>query len=198
VKENSVSDAVPPEPRPGPAVDDQLIVRPARLRIFIIALLMLLTVTLAAISTFGVPPTLRLSLSHLLGILILSPIAAGAAICLLGVFSPYPCFRISHEGIQRYSMFGIFGTSQLPWSEVNAIVVTQIPSQRLLEITTRRQTWCSSWRLLRCLYGDRGVPFIFTSNFAISWSLDRLLEQLEERFGQELDEYEVRLIAIEE
>ncbi len=174
---------------------DDLRVFPARVRRALVCIGMLIVVVLAFLRTFGFPPTFRVSLDHIIGVILLPPLGAAVVLGLLGLLSPFPMFSISHDGVRTYSLFGWFGTELIPWCHVRRITTYQSDRQQFLKIYSDHQLRPGQWRLIRpLLRHESELLRVYVSSGSMSGSMDVLLEQIEKRFADEIDANGVALI----
>jgi hypothetical protein len=174
---------------------EELVVYPARLRLLLALAGLLVADVVAFLGAFGFPPSFQLSLTHVMGLCILLTLTAVVVVCLLGLFSPLPLFSISHEGVRTYSLFGLFGTDLIPWPHVRRFVTYQSRGQQYLNIYTDNQVPADRWRLThRLLRRETEFMRVYVSSGVMSGSMDVLLEQIDRRFGREIDENGVALI----
>jgi hypothetical protein len=150
---------------------------------------------LVFIATYGLPPSFRFTLYDVVTAGVLIPLSAFTGISLLGLFSPQPICTISHDGVQTYSLFGLFGTRLFPWSHIKAIVTYFVRGERWLKIYSDNSQPRGRRSLLQRLNGpDAAIIRVSVSGRMMAGSLDDLLDQISERFGAEIDAASVRLI----
>lgn len=174
---------------------DELVVYPARLRVALVMLGLFLADAFAFLGAFGFPPSFQLSVSHVIGLCILPLLTVGLVISLIGVFSPLPLFSISHDGVRTYSLFSLFGTELIPWPHLRRFVTYHARGEQHLKIYSDSQVPPGRSRLLRRLltYPDELLRVDISSSI-ISGSIVVLLEQIDQRFGREIDENGVALV----
>jgi hypothetical protein len=174
---------------------EELVVYPARLRLSLVLGGLLVADVVAFLGAFGFPPSFQLSITHMISLCVLLPLTVVVVVCLLGVFSPLPLFSISHEGVRTYSLFGLFGTDLIPWPHVRRFVTYQSRGHLYLKIYSDNQMPADRWSLThRLLRRETEVMRVYVSSGVISGSMDVLLEQIDQRFGREIDENGVALI----
>lgn len=173
---------------------DELVVRVSKRKILLTDLMLTLAWAVVFQQIFGFPPTFQPSPARVVAYVILFPLGILVILSLIGLFSPFPAYTVSHEGIQRFPLFGWFGNPVIPWSEVRTIVIYTSRGVKYLVITaadSRSIGW--SRALPQHLRSRVATPVvrITVSSSILAGSIDELYAQIRQRYRSEIAEYRI-------
>jgi hypothetical protein len=174
---------------------DALVVRRSTWVLVLLVVSSLAMEVLAAVSVFGFPPSLRLSIDDVLGLLILTPLTAVSLVLGLSIFSPQPLCCISHAGVRTYSLFGLFGTRLYQWPHIKALVTSEQRGHQRLAIYSDDHAPARTWAPWRRLIVSNGrVPRVILTDGVIAGSVVTLIDEIEHRFRHEIESNGVELL----
>lgn len=173
--------------------NDELIVRPARVRMALLMAVLQLCVTLSFIQVWNDRPLFPgIGYPRVIALGFLLIFIALTAIVLIGMLSPFPIFSVSHAGIRTYSMFGWFGSELTPWREVTLIKIELAGGPRTLTIYSQQKP--ESRRLVRWL--NRKLPGrmrVSVMRGMTARPFDAMVDRLLERYEGEIEQYGIQV-----